>query len=50
MYYNYSTRSKNCITHVETGVFHFDALQGEKDIDTWNLHNLFFIILPDEKK
>jgi hypothetical protein len=34
IHYTYSTRYKNCITHVETGVFHFAALQGEIDIDT----------------
>ncbi len=45
----YSTRHKNCITHVETGVFLFAALQEEIDIVTWNFHNLSFIILPDEK-
>ncbi len=43
-------RNRNYITHVETGVFQIAALQGEIDIGTWNFHNLFFFILPDEKK
>jgi hypothetical protein len=35
---------------LETGFFQIAALQEEIDVVTWNFHNLFFIVLGDEKK